>query len=227
MKALLALSRGIDAISEFAGKIAKYLVLVVILVGFVNVVLRYTGRFTNQQLASNTFIEAQWYIFSVIFLLGFSYILKHNANVRVDFLYARWSPRRKALVDFFGTLFFLIPFTLIGIYISLNPVLQSWGQLPDGTIDIAFWEISPDPDGLPRAPIKTMLIVGLMLLFLQAVSQLIKNGAMLTGHLKYEQEPELEEQIVREAEASIHLPEPPGPSEPKAAGAGTTHMRKV
>jgi TRAP-type mannitol/chloroaromatic compound transport system permease small subunit len=177
---LLRISRVIDAITEGVGKISEWLVLLVIAVGFYNVVGRYVGRGLGVQLSSNRFIELQWYIFSLIFFLGFAYILKHNVNVRVDFLYAKWSEKRKALVDFWGTILFLIPFCIIGIYATINPVLKSWGLRPNGTW--GRWEMSPDPGGLPRAPIKTMIIVAFALLLLQAIAQAIKYFAVMRGH---------------------------------------------
>jgi TRAP-type mannitol/chloroaromatic compound transport system permease small subunit len=120
-----------------------------------------------------------------MFFLGFAYILKHAANVRVDFLYAHWSEKRRALVDFLGTVFFLIPFCVLGIWVSVNPVLQSWGQLPDGTW--GPWELSPDADGLPRAPIKTLLIVAFISLLAQGISQAIKYLAILKGYTQIAQ----------------------------------------
>lgn len=179
MRALLRFARGIDAISEFLGTIANVLVLLVLAVGFYNVLMRYIGRFTGVQLSSNLWIETQWYLFTLIFILMFPYILKHNVNVRVDFLYARWSVRRQALVDLLGTLLILIPFCILALYIGWPWVLKSWGQLPDGSF--GAWEVSPDPHGLPRAPIKSMLVVGFTLLLLQAVAQVIKYVAVLTG----------------------------------------------
>ena len=64
-----------------------------------------------------------------------------------------------------------MPYCVIGIWVSVNPVMTSWRQ----------WEQSPDPDGLPRAPLKTMIIVGFVLLLLQAISELIKLFAVLRG----------------------------------------------
>jgi TRAP-type mannitol/chloroaromatic compound transport system permease small subunit len=83
-------------------------------------------------------------------------------------------------VDFLGTLLFLIPFCLIGIWVTFNPVLESWGRLPDGSW--GNWEISADANGLPRAPIKTMIPIGLLLLLLQSISQAIKYLAVLLGY---------------------------------------------
>jgi TRAP-type mannitol/chloroaromatic compound transport system permease small subunit len=180
MRVLLKLSSIIDTITERVGKFTEWLVLLVIAVGFYNVLGRYLGRYLGLKLSSNGFIEFQWYLFSLIFFLGFPYILKHGVNVRVDFLYTKWSETRKALVDFWGTLLFLIPFCLVGIYVTLSPVLKSWGLKPNGSW--GRWELSPDPGGLPRAPIKTMIIVAFSLLLLQAISQAIKNLAIMQGN---------------------------------------------
>lgn len=185
LRALLKVSRIIDAITEQVGKLSDWIVLITIAVGFYNVAARYIGRFIGMQLASNTFIELQWYLFSLMFFFGFAYILKHGANVRVDFLYATWSERRRALIDLLGTVLFLIPFCIMGIWVTLNPVLLSWGLLPDGTW--GSWEISSDAGGLPRAPIKTMLIVAFVLLLLQAISQTIKYVAVLMGYTRVAQ----------------------------------------
>jgi TRAP-type mannitol/chloroaromatic compound transport system permease small subunit len=179
MQALLRVSHAIDSFTEVLGKLAGVLATLVILVGFYNVLARYIGRFLGRQLTSNTFVELQWYMFAMIFFLGFAYILRHNLNVRVDLFYAGWSPRRKALVNILGTLLFLLPFCVVGIIVALNPVLLSWGRLPNG--NWGMWEMSPDPGGLPRAPIKSMIIVAFVLLFIQGISELIKHLAIYTG----------------------------------------------
>lgn len=183
MHALLRVSRAIDLLIAWIGRISNYIVIAMILIGFANVVARYIGRFINQRLTSNALIETQWYLFSILFFLGFAYILQLNLNVRVDFLYTKWTPRRRALVDLLGTLVFLVPFCLLGIYVTINPVLFSW----------RLRELSPDPDGLPRYPIKTMIIVAFVLLLLQALSQLIKYAAVLTNAVQPDEAAKVEE----------------------------------
>lgn len=180
MRALLKVSQVIDGITERIGKLCDWIVILTIAVGFYNVAARYIGRFVGMKLASNMFLELQWYLFSLMFFLGFAYILKNGANVRVDFLYANWSERRRALIDLLGTVLFLIPFCILGIWVTFNPVLLSWGRLPDGSW--GQWEVSSDADGLPRAPIKTMIIVAFVLLLLQAISQTIKYLAIVLGY---------------------------------------------
>lgn len=162
----------VDGITEVLGRLAMYVVIALILVGFGNVVLRYVGRAIGVRLTSNMIIELQWYMYSVVFLLGFAYILKHNINVRVDFWFGRQSQRRKALIDLIGHAIGLIPFTVIALLVTYNPILASWGRRPNGTW--GPWEVSPDPSGLPRAPIKTMILVAFITLLLQATAEIIK-----------------------------------------------------
>lgn len=180
MRILLKFSHWIDRLTERLGQAAALLVIVVVVVGFYNPVARYLGKYLGVKLTTNVLIELQWYLFSLIFFLSFAYILKHGVNVRVDFLFTNWSPRSKAWVDFVGHLLFLIPFCLIGIYVTVGPVLQSWGRLPDGSW--GMWEISPDADGLPRAPIRSMIIVAFGTLLLQSLAEIIKCLAVITGH---------------------------------------------
>ena len=190
MHALLRLSGVIDRAIEKLGGISNWIVILTIAVGFYNVAARYIGRFIGLKLSSNGLIELQWYLFSIIFCFGFAYILKHGANVRVDFLYTNWSEKQRSLVDFIGTVFFLIPFCLIGIWVTFNPILLSWGLLPDGSW--GTWEVSSDADGLPRAPIKTMVLVAFILLLLQSISQAIKYFAILMGYTQVAQAVEAE-----------------------------------
>jgi TRAP-type mannitol/chloroaromatic compound transport system permease small subunit len=182
LEALLRLSKLIDAFIERIGGLTTWIVLITITIGFYNVVARYIGRFIGLTLSSNFFIELQWYLFSVLFLLGFSYVLKRNQNVRVDFLYSKWNAKRRALVNLLGDLFFLVPFCIMGMVVAWNPVLRSWGRQSSGRW--GTWEVSPDPGGLPRAPIKTMIIIGFALLLLQAISEIIKHVAVLRGAAK-------------------------------------------
>lgn len=186
LRPLLGYQRAVDWVSELFGRLALYFVVAVVLVGFGNAVLRYVGRATGQQLASNRYIELQWYLYATMFLLTFAYILKNGINVRVDFWYGDRSRKTKAWIDFVGHLFALIPFCLLALWVSWGPILTSWGARPDGSFPTAqvwrIWERSPDPGGLPRAPIKTMLWLGFALLLLQALAEMVKLVAELTGH---------------------------------------------
>ena len=149
-----------------------------VLVGVWNVVGRYLGRWLGQNLTSNALIEIQWYLFDLVFLLGAAYALKHNEHVRVDLFYKGWNRKRKALANLICTLLFLIPFSVMVIYYSWGTIINSW----------KIWEISPDPGGLPRYPIKSMIIVGFVLLIFQGISEAIKNWAIFTDKLTPQEE---------------------------------------
>ena len=157
--------------TERVGQLTFLIIPVMIAVGVVNAIGRAIGAAIGQTLVSNSLLETQWYAFSLVFLLGAGYALKYGEHVRVDVFYSTWSPKRKALIDFLGSVLFLIPFSLIIIIVSIPWVSNSW----------AILEMSGDPGGLPRYPIKTMVIVCFVLLIIQGISEAIKNLAILTG----------------------------------------------
>ena len=150
----------IDRLSEAVGVLIRWLLLLMVLLGAFNAVARYLGRWIGVQLSSNAFIEGQWYLFSLVFLLGASYTLKRQGHVRVDVLYSKLRPRTRAWIDLVGTLALLLPFCAFGVFLSWPAVRNSW-QLREG---------SPDPGGLPRYPIKTVILIAFVLLLLQGAA---------------------------------------------------------
>ncbi len=164
VKGLLAVSRWVDAASERLGGWLSWLTLAVVLVGAFNALARFTSRWTRVDLSSNALIELQWYLFSVFFLLGGAYTLRHGGHVRVDVLYDRASPRVRRRIDLTGHLALLIPFSVFMIWACWPMVANSWGG----------WEWSSDPGGLPRFPIKTVLPVAFGLLVAQGLSEVVK-----------------------------------------------------
>ncbi len=174
MRLLLTFARGIDRLNDTVYAAIRWLTLVMIVVGAINALARYLTRYTGLALASNALFDAQWYMFSLIFLLGAAYGLRHEVHVRVDVAYARFTPRGRAWVDLIGTVLFVIPFCIMMLVTSWPPVRNSW----------SVREGSPDPGGLPRYPIKTVLLVCFALLLLQAVAQIIAKVAALTGHVQ-------------------------------------------
>ncbi len=165
------ISDAIDALAERLGGIVGWLTLGMVIVGAFNAIARYLGKFIGMNLSYNSYIEAQWYLFSAVFLLGAAHTLQRDQHVRVDVLYGRLSARGKAWLDDAGTVLFLIPFCVFGLVISFPAVRNSWAVLV----------VSPDPGGLPRYPIKTLMLVCFGLLLLQAFSELIKRVRILRG----------------------------------------------
>jgi len=184
-KALRGYQRVVDGVTEGFGWVAKWLVPTVVAVGFVNVLLRYIGRFTHSALTSNRYVELQWMLFGAIFLIGFPYVLKHHVNVRVDFLFQNYRPRVRAMIDFVGHVIGLIPFCLFALWATWDQAATSLYQRAGITNRWSTWKVwevweqSPDAGGLPRAPIKVLIVVGFFMLLAQSLAELIKLGRAL------------------------------------------------
>ena len=169
MQFWLRLASGIDRFSERVGTFVYWLTLIMVILGAFNAVARYFDRFTGLSLSSNLYIEMQWYLFSIVFLLGAAYTLKWDAHVRVDVFYGRLSDRGKAWINVLGTLLFLFPFCILMLVMAWPSVQNSWAVL----------EMSPDPGGLPRYPIKSIIPIAFVFLMMQGISMLVRNLAVL------------------------------------------------
>jgi TRAP-type mannitol/chloroaromatic compound transport system permease small subunit len=168
MKFLLTISRWIDALNEKIGHAASYLLLVTVLICTGNAIVRY-GLNTS----SNGWQEIQWYLFAAIFLLGSSYTLRRNEHVRIDVVTGRFSKRTQVWIDLLGFIFFLLPMTLLVIYLSWPYALES----------IHNQEMSSNAGGLIVWPAKLLIPISFILLTLQGVSEIIKRIGFLTGHI--------------------------------------------
>lgn len=168
---LVQLSNLIDRATGGLGRLVRWLTLAMVVVASSNAVLRHLGKFVGTNLTSNASIETQWYLFSLVFLLGAATTLQQDGHVRVDVLYGNLSTKARAVIDLVGTLTLLLPFCVFSLWVS-SPSVQA---------SVAVWEVSPDPGGLPRWPIKAMVLVCFGLLAAQGVSEAIKRIAILTG----------------------------------------------
>lgn len=151
------------------GHVIAWLALLMIVLGAYNALARWSGRFTGVDLSSNGLLEAQWYLFSLVFLLGAQYTLKHDAHVRVDVVYSRLGERKRALIDVFGALFMLLPFSIAVLVFTWPGVLESW----------TIREVSPDPGGLPRYPLKAVVLVAFVLVIVQGLNETLKRWLAL------------------------------------------------
>jgi TRAP-type mannitol/chloroaromatic compound transport system permease small subunit len=166
MRLLLKFADAVDALSEWIGQWLKWLVLFSSLISAGNALVRYT--FHN---SSNAWLEIQWYMFGAMFLLAAGYALKHEEHVRVDVFYSRMSPKTQAWVDVFGGIFFLLP----------TAILIAWMSIPMVVNSIHVNEMSSDPGGLLRWPIKICIPLGFALLAVQGVAEIIKKTAVGRG----------------------------------------------
>ena len=172
---LKGLSAGIHRLNEWVGRGVSWLTTVLVILTCFDVITRYLFSDTSAWI-----MELEWHIFAFIFLLGAGYAFRHDRHVRVDLFYADFSPRDQALVNLFGGILFLLPWSILVIYASDDYALISY----------KIGETSPDPGGLPaRYVIKFGITLGAFLLMLQGIASLIDSALVLSGR----QQPKLPE----------------------------------
>ncbi len=179
MQRWLRFSKGVERLNLAIGRGVAWLTLVMVLIGAFNAVARYVGRFIGWNLSSNAYIELQLYLFSAVFVLGAAATLTRDGHVRVDVLYGRLSAHARTWIDLAGTCLLLLPFCVLSLIVSWPAVRSSW-QILEG---------SPDPGGLPRYPIKSLILVEFALLIAQGVAWIIQQVARLRGVPPAEESP--------------------------------------
>ena len=166
MNFLLSFSRAIDAVNERIGRLVYWCVLIMVLVSAANATSRYALN-----IASNAWLELQWYLFSAVFLLCSGYTLLHNEHIRIDVVSSRLSRRGQIWIDILGTLLFMLPMTGYIAWLSWPIFINAW----------VSGEISMNAGGLIRWPARVLVPLGFFLLTMQGVSELIKRIAYLKG----------------------------------------------
>jgi TRAP-type mannitol/chloroaromatic compound transport system permease small subunit len=157
----------IDRINDVIGRSISWLTLLMVIITFLVVVLRYA--FSIGWIAMQ---ESVIYLHSLVFMLGAAYTLKRNAHVRVDIFYEKMSPRSRAWVDLLGTALLLVPFCIFIIYISWNYVSLSWSLM----------ESSRDAGGIPAVfLLKSTIPVMAVLVMLQGIAQGLRSILLLSG----------------------------------------------
>ena len=168
MQLLLKLSRLIDAMNTWIGKLTMWLVLAAVLISAGNAIIRKAFN-----IGSNAFLEIQWYLFAGVFMLGVGYVMLKNAHVRIDFVSSKLSKRTNAIIDAIGIIVFTIPLSVIMIDLGWPLFMRAYTS----------GEMSQNAGGLIRWPVMILVPLGFGILLLQSVSELIKRFGYLTGHL--------------------------------------------
>ena len=151
----------IDKTIKYLGYFTAFILIILVLLVVYDASARYlfsTGSIALQEL--------EWHLFDIIILFGIAYTLKENAHVRVDIFYASYSDKNKALVNLISSLFFILPFSLLIIYLGIDFVSQSFIQK----------EMSSNPGGLEyRYLVKALLPLSFIFLALVAIKDSIIN----------------------------------------------------
>jgi TRAP-type mannitol/chloroaromatic compound transport system permease small subunit len=166
VQSLLAISRVIDAVNTRLGKWVSWLVFVVVIISAANATVRKVF-----DTSSNAWLELQWILFGVIFLVCSPWTLLSNEHIRIDIINNLFSQRVRNIIDVIGHAFFLIPLCIIMIITSYPFFMRSF------LID----EQSFNAGGLPQWPAKALVLIGFVLLLLQGISELIKRIAVMRG----------------------------------------------
>lgn len=160
----------IDTITELLGKAVAWLTLLMVLLTFSIVVLRY-----GFNLGWIGMQESVLYFHGIVFMLGAAYTLKHDGHVRVDIFYQKYSLKQKALLNLFGSVILLLPVCIFIFFISFDYVLSSWNIM----------ESSPEAGGLPLVYLNKSLILLLAItLSLQGLAEIVRNILMLSDNLR-------------------------------------------
>lgn len=163
-----ALLARLDAFTDLIGRSIAWLVIVMMVVQFAIVVMRYVFG-----IHSIVMQESVMYMHAMVFMLAAAWTLRNDGHVRVDIFYRKLSARGRAWIDLGGTLFLLIPVMVFIALVSLGYVKSSWAILersPDGGIPAVFL-------------LKSLILVMVALLLIQAIAQVIRQVLILRGRL--------------------------------------------
>src|SRR4029450_5410529 len=189
LQSLLKLSRGIDAFTRWMGKRLAWLILVAVIVSALN-----ASRRKIFDTSSNSWLELQWVLFSVVFLLCSAWTLLDNEHIRIDIVNNLLPKQMRNSIDVIGHAFFLLPLCMVMI-ITGGPFFMRSFEIN---------EQSGNAGGLPQWPAKSLIIIGFTMLLVQGISELIKRIAVMRGLI-----PDPHASQVHAIEAEVeHLVEP-------------------
>jgi TRAP-type mannitol/chloroaromatic compound transport system permease small subunit len=166
LKALLPVTRVVDAANRQIGKRLSWLILVAVAVSAVNATVRKVF-----DTSSNTWLELQWILFSIVFLLCSPWTLLDNEHIRIDIVNNMFPKRLRNIIELVGHAFFLLPLCIILIITSVPFFLNSYGEN----------EQSLNAGGLPQWPSKALIMIAFALLCFQGLSELVKRVAVMRG----------------------------------------------
>ena len=164
LKSLLPIARRIDAIDTWIGKRLAWLILAAVVVSALNATVRKIF-----DTSSNSWLELQWVLFSIVFLLCSPWTLLANEHIRIDIVNNILPKRVRDSIDVIGHAFFLMPLAIVMIVTSIPFFYRS----------IAINEQSGNAGGLPQWPSKSLVLIGFTFLLIQGISELIKRIAVM------------------------------------------------
>ncbi len=164
---LVTIEKLYDRFSKVLGNLTAGIMMLMLLNVFYDVVMRYL--FKHGSIAMQ---EMEWHLFSAVLLIGISYALFRDGHVRVDLIYDTLSRKKQAIINIVGSVIFLIPFSLLIGFGSIDFVLEAYNTN----------EISGDPGGLThRWIIKALVPTSFFLLVFSTIGVIIRHINLLRG----------------------------------------------
>ena len=164
LKTLLPACRVVDAVNTWIGKRLSWLIIAAVLVSAVNATVRKVF-----DTSSNAWLELQWVLFSIVFLLFSPWTLLANEHIRIDIVNNMLPKQVRNIIDVIGHALFLLPLTIVMILTGVPFFLVSYGQN----------EQSGNAGGLPQWPSKALIMIAFAMLFMQGISELVKRIAVM------------------------------------------------
>jgi len=182
---LYRLLTGIEAVTTATGRVSWVLAWVIFVLGLFNVVTRYVARYIQRDIIIGEIFDLQWMLFGALILLGLSYGVREGVNPRIDFWWANFSNKTKAIIDLVVHTVLFLPFLIMSMSVLWSWAMSSMGRSFDRSWSTwkvwEIWEQSADAGGLPRGPIKLMILLGFFLMATQIVAEIIKQVLVLMG----------------------------------------------
>ncbi len=157
--------RTIDAISDQAGKIFCWLAAVLVALVSLEVIMRYVF---NAPTMWN--YELSMMLGGTMFAMGWAYAMRHHSHVRIDVLYARFSPRTRAGIDTFGYLLLFLPLMAMFIDSSISWAVNAW-VVGEKSVETYWYP--------PMGPFRTIVAIGFIMFFLQGTAQFVRDFYLL------------------------------------------------
>jgi TRAP-type mannitol/chloroaromatic compound transport system permease small subunit len=164
LNALLPATRAVDAVTAWIGKRLAWLILAAVVVSATNATVRKVF-----DTSSNSWLELQWVLFSMVFLLCSPWTLLANEHIRIDIvnnLLPKWI---RDTIDVIGHAFFLLPLCIVMVITGIPFFTKSY------SVNEQSWNAG----GLPQWPSKSLVMIAFAFLFVQGISELIKRIAVM------------------------------------------------
>jgi len=164
--------RIIDNLSEYTGRFIRWFCAILILILTFEVTSRHLFNHPTQWAHQTSLMMS-----GAIIALGWAYVHRHRAHVRVDVIYSHFPQRAQALIDVALDIIVFFPLLAALTYAAWNKMLYSW-EMNEIMVETYWYP--------PVGPNRTAVFIGLALLGFQGISNFIKSTYLLLRNKPYD-----------------------------------------